>query len=302
MSFEAIVNKHNYSKEFAVFLEKVCEELVNYFNDEDLVYEAILNTPIVFVGNCYNYAKENGFLNSPDNGVEAVSQASLNRSAGVYLSEPIITFNNGLYYISEIKRAVLVTNFTADYSKGTLIHELCHLIKGYYNEYRIDGNILYSYGGLIESQYALSYDGQNVTKTLFKETGVGLEEGLNTIVEEIITIKTFNEQYKSSGYGVVKTVAENLLLDAEDNELLKVIINAQLYHNYQEIIDILGEDDYQKLNMVVDEIYRMSLEIYAYAFDEEKMLEASAKLNEYIKSEYIPLRIQIKDHLSQLKR
>lgn len=300
MKFENIIARYNYSQEFASFLESVYSEVVNYFGSEEIVYNAFLNVPIVVVDNCYDYAKENGFLNAQDNAL--VSDNDLKRSAGVYLSEPVISYSDNSFQLAGIKRAVLVTNFNADYSKATLIHELCHLIKGYYNEYVIEGNVLYEYGGLIQRCYSLGVDGQEVKSTMISEIGVGLEEGLNTIAEEDITRKVHNAEYQASGYGVVKAVAENLLLDAVDVDLLTIVKNAQLYHEYEELYQTLGENNYQRLNTVIDEIYKISLEIYSYAFEPEKLKETSDKLSEYIKSDYIPLRLELREHFLGLKR
>ena len=104
-------------------------ELINEFGDEEIIYEALLNTPIVSVSNVYEYLKDDNLLDESDTIVE---EGDLRRSSGVFHSKPEISYNvDGTYKIDDIKRVVAVVNFdfNNNSSKGTLIHELCHLVK-----------------------------------------------------------------------------------------------------------------------------------------------------------------------------
>jgi len=291
MEFEKIVQKFSYYPIFSKFLKEVYLELVNYFGNEQIVFDALYNTKIINVDNVYDYLKDNDLL---DNDEYLVKEGDMKRSSGVCQSVPEISYdpNTNTYQITNVKRCVAVVNLnlTKTHSKATLIHELCHLVKSYSNEYTIDGNILTSHSGLIECQYELIYDGTKVVKKLIKEIGVGLEEGLNSVLEEDITRNIVDSNYQSSGYGVVNAIARNLL---QISEIREIIANAQLYHDKSEIFDLLGIDDYNSLEMISDRLYKLNLEMFSKAMDLNKMQEISEIMKEILRNEYVPLRDQI---------
>jgi len=295
MEFKKIVEKFNYDQDFSSFLEKVYLELIQYFGDEELVFEALFNTKIVSVDNVYDYLKDNDLL---DEGDFLVNEKALKISAGVCQSVPEITYDAiiGTYHVMNIKRSVAIVNLdlTKTYSKAVLIHELCHLIKSYYNEYEIIGNELISYSGLIECHYELTHDGEKVHKKLIKELGVGLEEGLNTISEEDITRKIVDKDYEASGYGVVNAVAKNLL---EIPGVIEVIKRSQLYHDKNIISEVLNMEDFANLEVLSDYLYELNLEMFSRAMQPEKMKETADKIKEILRNEYSPLRDKMTSNL-----
>ena len=297
MYFDNIVKKYGYNEKFSEFLKQVYDELVIYYKSEELVYEALLNTEIVNINNVYTYLKENGLLES-DNTI--VTEDDMKRSSGICHSLPEIVYNKvtNTYEFAYIKRVVGVTNLdlTSTSSKATLIHEICHLVKSYYNEYIIEGNILISHSGLIETYYELSFDGEKIVKKLVKEVGVGLEEGLTSVAEEDIIRKTVDSEYKSSGYGAVNDIARNLLISPEIKEAL---INAEVYHNKSELFELLNNTNYQALENLSDRIYKLNLEMFATIMDFDKMNEIAEQMKKILKEEYAPLRDSIE---SDLKR
>lgn len=297
MNFEMIVQKFEYDIEFSLFLKEVYFELVKYFGNEEIVFEALFNTKIVSVENIYHYMKDNDLLENEDT---IVTDSDMKRSSGVCQSLPEISYNNekNVYQITNIKRSVAVVNLdlSQTHSKATLIHELCHLIKSYYNEYTIEGNILISHSGLIESHYELSFDGTKVNKKLIKEVGVGLEEGLTSVDEEEITRSIVDSEYKSSGYGVVNAIARNLL---QIPDIREVIISAQIYHNKSEIYDRLGIEDYMRLEELADKLYELNLEMFSQAFDFVKMTETAEKIKSVLKAEYGPLKSKMESNFKR---
>lgn len=298
MDFKKIVEKYNYSSEFSLFLEQVYRELINYYGNEELVFNALYNTKIVSVLNVYNYLKDNNLLDSNNT---MVQDGDLKRSSGVYQSIPQLSYSNGNFRVDDIERVVAVVDFDLNDSskKATLIHELCHLIKSYYNEYTIVDNKLITRSGLIESTYELKIDNGIVTKELIKEDGVGLEEGLTSVVEEEISRNIILKEYKSSGYGVVNVIARNLL---EIPNISNVIINAELYHDYKEIFSILDIFDYRELIRITDEVYKLVLLMFSQIFEQEKMQDTAKKINEILINYYKPLNQKISEDISTIRK
>ena len=296
MNFKEIIEKYNYDSALAEFLEQVYNELINYFGEEQrtIIHEAFLNCPIVNE-NCYTALKSRGFLDNIS-GKSLVNDGDLKRASGVYASNPQIIYNSNTnsYEILEVKRVVAIGDLKLNYEyiRAAIIHEIAHLVKGYYGEYSINGNILTEKCGLIERKYELSSDGGNVLKTNISETGVGLEEGLNSMVEEDIARKIINPEYKVSGYGTVTLVARQFT--EIDDSLIKVIM-AQFYKDKSELYETFG-DDYYKLEEVVDKMYEYSLAQFAALFDSQKMRAISDEFNSYIINEYIPLMKKLKEN------
>lgn len=295
MDFVNIVNKFGYSEEFSKVLKQIYDQLIVIFKNEQLVYEALLNTKIVNVNNVYNYLRDNELLESDET---LVTESDLKRSSGVYHSVPEITFSDGKYEIKSVKRVVAVVNLDLSNtsSKATLAHELSHLIKSYYNEYTIENNILTANSGFITSTYELSHDGEKVTKKLLKEAGVGLEEGLTSVQEELITRNAFDIGYKSSGYGAVNGIAGNFL---ELTDMYDVIINAEIYHDKSELFKRIKLEEYTVLEEVADRIYKLGLEMFASAMDYDKMLEIAEEMKKIIREEYAPLRNSMANNLNR---
>lgn len=283
------------NEEFNKFLQEIYVELVKIFKNEELVYEALYNTEIVSVKNIYEYLREKELLENEDS---LVTDDDLKRSAGVYHSSPKISFVNGRYELTGINRVVAIVDLDLNNasSKASLIHELLHLIKSYYNEYIVEGNNLTCYSGLITSTYELSFDGEKVTKKLINETGVGLEEGLTSIQEELISRKIVDSEYKACGYGPVYSIAETLLeiFNVED-----AVINAEIYHDKSELYSSLGMDNYQALESLGDRIYELNLKMFSESMELSTMLETKDTIIRLLNEEYAPLIDKMKSNLKR---
>ena len=172
-----------------------------------------------------------------------------------------------------------------------IIHELGHAIKSYVNEYRIEGNFLYSRSGLIETKELLTYDHETktVTKKLISEKSVGIEEGLNSDLEEQITKKLYDPDYKVVGYGIVKTLAKNF----QDKEMTPLIKEAELTGEREKFITYLegrfGEGFYEKIDIILDKAYALGLKELSLLFQEEKRKIVSEEIKKLIIEEYNPL-------------
>lgn len=295
IDFKYIAEKHNYSLELAEFLEKVYNEFLLYYPAEfhSIIQEAFLSCPVISASNCYTALKDNGLYDENAIGEKIVSDGDLKRASGCYSSNPDIVYdkNSKTYHIKSIKRGVIFNNsgLNHDYIKAVLIHELAHLVKAFYAEYEIKGDILFERSGLIETQYRLSYDGSKVTKTLIQETGVGLEEGFTSLVEERITRKIVNPEYKVVGYGIVKKIASSL------SKYEAIITRAEFYKDKKELIDEFQEDYYFELESVVDTLYSKTLTLFSNLLNPAGRDENIRGIDEYIKNVYNPLVEKIND-------
>ena len=282
--FEEIIKKYNYDEQLSEFLYKVYIELVRYYGNEEIIYNAFLNTEIKSTSNIYEYLKENDMIDENT----LVTESDLKRSTGIYTSKPLIVSENNKYKIIDIKRTVLVKDFDikSTTKKATLIHELCHMAKSYENEYTVKGNILVNSSGLIERHYKLTGD-KEVQKELIIEKGIGLEEGFTTIAEEQITRNIVDEKYHQSGYGPVYTLS-NILTEYINENLIRY---SELHHDRELLYEKIN--NYEEIENLSDLAYKLNLEMYAKAFDEREL--------ENIKNAILNIMKEYKESLSKEK-
>lgn len=263
MEFDNIIKKYNYSPKLATFLKKILEELINIFglDKEPLIYEALLNTEIVDCESNYAYLNSH-FTLSNDDSITLISD--LDKASGVCYSDALIDYDESTktFSLKSINRVILINNLSSNesYVLGSLIHELCHLIKNYYREYTIENDILTVRQGLIESIYQLSYENGIVKRRLISEKGVGLEEGLNTILEYAIARKLIDPNYQTTGYLVLKELA-SILTDTLG--LKTPILNAEVMKEKAAFIEYFDslymKGAYLRFESILDKIYVLTL-------------------------------------------
>ena len=288
MDFNKIIEKHGYSEELGDFLKQIYDEFVVEFDSdyECVIFDAFYNAPILSVNNVYEGMKEHDFIvESDSDGI--VNEGDLRRSSGCYSAKSTERFENGQYVLDDIKRAVFINqlDLKKDWQKAVLIHELGHLVKAYIGEYTINGNIKINKSGLIRSVSRI--DGLN-DYTLIEEKGVGLEEGLNTALEETVTRKLVDPDYKANTYGVVCAMGNKFLELCGKEKVYK----AQISGNKEELITYFDEKygmgSYEMFENMADKAYELALEAFSYIFDPPKMNEAFGKVRQIINEEYWP--------------
>ncbi|MBR2708128.1 MAG: hypothetical protein IKE90_01680 [Bacilli bacterium] len=262
-NFDNIIKKYNYDEQFSNFLYKAYLELVNYYGNENIIYNAFLNTEIKSVKDIHEYLKENDMLED----MNIVTENDLKRSSGIYISKPVIAQINYKYKIIDTKRVVLVENFDInDTNKKTaLIHELCHMVKSYENEYKIIGNFLINTSGIIERHYKLTSENGKIHKEIIREKGVGLEKGFTTVAEEYITRRMIDKNYQHSGYESVYILAKILI-----NHINESIIKYLSLHKDK---DILYDEitNYIEIEDLADIAYKLNLEMYSKLFKSKEI-------------------------------
>jgi flagellar biosynthesis regulator FlbT len=298
MGVEDIIQKFNYSEDIANYLRKAYPLFVDEFENEEIVYDALMKGEIVLTDNIYNTLKEKGFLdNREDN--ELVSFETLKVSAGVYDCYIDISYNEDTkeFKIENEKRIVALNteSLIPDYSKSCATHEIGHLIKSVYNENTIDGNTLTVRSGFITRTYQLSYENGKVKKTLLSEKGVGLEEGLNTVLEDNITKKILGQQaYKTAGYQTMKALVQNVMNAYKIPNLWEIFKEAELYHDNTRVDEVLG-DVFYELRDFADKLYPLNVKILDMNNSNGEREQIGKKMDELLFAEYTPISQKLKE-------
>lgn len=291
MDFLNIIKKYGYNTELATFLKQIYDELVEYFgvDKEAIVYEAFLNTEVVDCDNIYEYLNSEGYLDERE-----IDDKSLKIAAGICFAKSDITYdeNSKTFTLNGIRRKILVCNLkqNEDYIKGALIHELGHLVKNYYKSHEISGNLLIIREGFIKTVYELSYKDGKVCETLIGKEGVGLEEGLNSILEHDIAKRIVNPNYYVSGYNLVREIAKIIPVNLG---LKEAVLNAQVMKEKDAFVRefdlIFMEGAFKKFESLLDKIYYLNLKQVAAIGNRELLMSITSEIDEVMKGELAQL-------------
>lgn len=279
---DELVKQKEYSKELENTLRIILPAMVEYYGEEYemLICEAISSCYICQCEkneNIYDVVKKYDNMISNENSV--VNEGDLKRADGVNLSIPNITYKDGNHRIDSVTRIVALASYAkldTDFGKSTLIHKLGHLIKSYKNEYTIEGDIITSRSGFIETKEKLSIseDGSIVRSTI-SEKNVGLEEGINAYDEACILSIINNTEKKFRSYQLESTIIENLI---NLTGLRKEILESQFIGDTSIFIDKYNEgsdrDLFSELASTMDDSVKATYEalsnIFLYGSDKEE--------------------------------
>lgn len=292
MDFQKIVDRWLYPKDFIPFLKKVYDGLVDYLGKEHerVIYEAILNTKFVFNKSVVDALTDEDMLEVND----MISYGDLQRSSGVYESLPSISFINGEYQIQQVKRIVVVKSFDQNRSSsvGTFIHELGHLIKGYYQEYELDGDILKKRSGFMVETYQLKEDKGEVKRTLIAKENTGLEEGFNSYFEEEFMKKYFDSHYEALGYGGIRISVAQML---DKLGMKEELIEADLEKDFSIFLRLMEDEELKDLSSIFDRIYECDLGLIKNMMNKEVYEQIVKQRNELIFKDYLALYNKMKE-------
>lgn len=298
MNFEEIINKYHYTEELANFLREIYEEFVGEFGKEmePIIYEAFLNTEIVSCDNIYTCLKQRNMLEEDS----LVKDEDLKMASGVYNSMPVLEMDEVThdFKIVGVIRALAVLNLdlNSDKSKSNLIHELGHLIKSYKDEFVIYGNILMVRSGLIEKKYELTYENKKVKRKLIEEKGVGLEEGLNALLEEHVMRKIVDANYEVKGYPLLRDMVRTFY---ENQVLGKTIKSSQIMNGKMELVksfdSSFGENAFFELESIMDRFYKLLLFRMQAGIDLDRQRAINEELMNIVLNEYNPFMSSINE-------
>lgn len=298
MNFEEIINKYHYSEELANFLREIYDELVIEFGKEmePIIYEAFLSTEIISCSNVYSCLKQRNMLEEDS----LVKDEDLKMASGVYNSMPVLEMDEVThdFKVVGVIRALAVLNLdlNSDKSKSNLIHELGHLIKSYKDEFVIYGNILMVRSGLIEKKYELTYENKKVKRKLIEEKGVGLEEGLNALLEEHVMRKIVDANYEVKGYPLLRDMVRTFY---ENQVLGKTIKSSQIMNGKMELVksfdSSFGENAFFELESIMDRFYKLLLFRMQAGIDLDRQRAINEELMNIVLNEYNPFMSSINE-------
>lgn len=296
MNVNSIIEKYGYNEELASNLRNIYPYLVSYFKDEQAVFNALNNIPIVFCEDLYDCLVEHDMLGAIDEG--AVASPDVIRDAfGGYITNPQFSYNSedGSFSLKESRQMIALNTKTITDFEPTLIHEVCHAVKSYNNQYKVDGNIATEYSGLARRNYSLSVENGVVKRNLIDEPGIGFEEALNEMAEERIYSTISKKEYVSDNYKITKDIAKRIFnYGIEDIE--NIIFEAQMYHDNSKLDSMLGDGFYSFVEML-DRVYEKNLE-YLDCLSVQEQMNVLKEVRTYINVQYPLVEQQIKSKIN----
>ena len=257
--------KYNYNNDLLSALSKIIPGLIRYYGveNQETILSALLNCEIHIQEQGENHKE---YLNN----YFGVNEAWPHPIGGVAFHEARLKVDSGkadvqnmIYVFQPLQGTLDLSN---DNNMGTLIHEICHLVKSYgrlkvqddkiivpsglmYNEYDLNGN------RLNEGDYSLN---------------VGIEEALNCYDEEQIAQSVLGPEYKSSAYHNISDLIAKLMA----NEEIRVAIRKAQFTGDMSWINLLGIEESKKLIEQFDYLINMSyISNDAIDIDEDKMFD-----------------------------
>lgn len=212
--FDKLRVKYNYDDKTINALAKIVPCIIDYYGEEYeyLVLEAVLNTEIVACNSKQTISKViaerklTSFV-----GGSSLCDIDIKKQESVYFPSIRVVYNEEInsYEIDSVSR-VIVTSHTFNYDspKGieVLTHALCHLVKSYKNEFRIDENNIIIRSGISYEKRKIMY-GDEITLSFVENFGNGLEEGFNILDTELIVSMVLHDSYKCYDYDSIYMIA-----------------------------------------------------------------------------------------------
>ena len=276
-------SKYGYSEELSDFLSQLLPVIINYYGEEykDVILSALSNCEIHFQSKDED-TKE--YLNSYFGVNKEWEMPSL---AGAFYHNEVDIRNNQvvakpIVYVKSVYYGIYMPfDFNNDKQVSTLIHEICHLIKGYGKLKTENGKIIDS-TGLMKVTYDYSQENGILDE---KNDMVGIEEALNDVeTAQILEMMTGRKQevtgYKAAGYSATRLL--------EHSDLAKEIRISQ-FRGDDSWIKYLGEEASKLLiknfDILVNAMYISFKDINSKAKREllyQKMAKAQELIDDFV--------------------
>lgn len=276
-------SKYGYSEELSDFLSQLLPVIINYYGEEykDVILSALSNCEIHFQSKDED-TKE--YLNSYFGVNKEWEMPSL---AGAFYHNEVDIRDNQvvakpIVYVKSVYYGIYMPfDFNNDKQVSTLIHEICHLIKGYGKLKNENGKIIDS-TGLMKVTYDYSQENGILDE---KNDMVGIEEALNDVeTAQILEMMTGRKQevtgYKAAGYSATRLL--------EHSDLAKEIRISQ-FRGDDSWIKYLGEEASKLLiknfDILVNAMYISFKDINSKAKREllyQKMAKAQELIDDFV--------------------
>ena len=266
--------KFNYSEELMTFLAQLIPAMVSYYGQEyqNVILEALYDCEIHFQEKGENPQEylSNYFGENKD--WEMIEMGGAFYRKEIFLENNIVRSKPIIYVITVFYNNYKPLDFQNDNFLDMLVHEICHLVKGY-GKLKVENGKILDSTGLMKNTYTYSLEG-GVQEEI--QTQVGIEEALNVVDSMKILEMITGRKQKPRGYKQAGDAAE-LLLRHED--IAKVIKKSQL-NGDDNWVEYLGADHAKMLidnfDVLVNALYVPYSEIAVL----EKFMELHQKKND----------------------
>lgn len=277
-------SKFNYENKVITALEKIIPKIILYYGEkyEELLEKSLLDCTII---NC-NSKETINMVKTEKSKIQEKKDKSLisdNLSfiGGIYYSSPDLFYDTNLnsYVIKSVKRYIIISHtYNLDSARGIAIltHNICHLMKSYNNEYKLQDNILIKRCGLKYEKYLLKTNDNDITIDLINDYNTGLEEGINSYDEEEILKLILNDNYETFDYQNTKYIATCL----KDRLKLKNIIEeAEFTGDIESFIERYGIDEFDTLSSLADSSCELEDKKNNYDITKEELKSINNEIN-----------------------
>ena len=252
MEIDAFVNqlksKYDYSDEMEQFLKKAVPAIITYYGEDkkNIIFASLSECEIHIQKENENteqylnqYFGTNKEWDIPFlGGAFQHTELSLNNNQ--------VNQKNIIYLKTEYLHMYKPFDFNDEKKLSSIIHEMCHAIKGYGKLKVEDGKVITS-TGLIKDYY--EYDRESNSFKDTKSDNTGLEEAFNSYDEaSIMTIMTGRFQEYGAYKGMTQ-IARKLM----KHEELAQIIRISQFSGGNEWIEFLGKEDSEYLSKNFEE-------------------------------------------------
>ena len=260
--------RYSYNEELIKFIENLIPVLLVYYGEDkkDLIMNAFLDCEIHIQGNkeiidnyLNDYFKVNKYWNTGPSSAFYHKNFSINNGD---------IFSKSIIYVKQVNAKNI--DFSNYETLQVLIHEICHMIKGYKTE-RYNENVVVDRTGLSTTYYE-NKEGSFVETV---DDMAGIEEAFNECDATLITSMLVGKRMQPISYKSAASYAINI---REKYSGLYHKIRESQFNGNDEWIKMIGEDEAKKIIKCFDLIALMPKP--SIAANKEKRKEFLAMRND----------------------
>lgn len=291
--FDKLRNKYNYDDKTMNALAKIVPCIVDYYGEEYefLILEAVLNTKIIACNSKQTISKVIADFGLTEFvGGSSLYDIDLKKQESVYVPSVKVIYNEEInsYVIDKIDR-IIVTSHTFNYDspKGleVLTHALCHLVKSYKDEFKIDENMLSIRSGIAYEKRKIMY-GDEISLDFVSNFGNGLEEGFTILDTELIVSMVLHDFYKCYDYDSIYMIAYIL---KEKYGFIGEINNYEICGDVDSFKRVYKKSSIERLADICDDCVSIENDMHLSYTREDKDSIASILKNKLEKDAYTEL-------------
>lgn len=260
---QEVQNKYGYSQELVEVLNRIVPAMKEYYGKdvEAFIDDAIRSCEIHIKGEKENEEKFLQEFFDDESATKSPAQAV------AYYESKLVETEDGL----KPKRLIYIKygeDLQTDHHIATLVHEMCHLVKGYQNEYTIEGDSIIKRTGIGRETHQRDETGRT---TMTQSEYDGIEEALNIYDEEQITSRILGREYISINYPAIADVTREIMKNPKYKDAFK---RATLTGHKNDLIGI-SESEFERIAELYNNIYAT----YFPTWKEVKTKEGREKLS-----------------------